>query len=380
MRLLVYGDYSYHVEGRELNAEVSFSLFAARLARECERLVLIGRLSPTPELTPYRCGREAEFVALPYYESLAHPAAVVRAAAVSLWRFWGALREVDVVWLLGPHPLAVAFALLAALRRRRVVLGVRQDLPAYVRNRRPGRRLMVAAAVALEAGFRLLSRRLAVIVVGPGLARRYHRARSLLEITVSLVDDEDVVSPESAAARPYDGELRLISVGRLDPEKNPLLIPDVFRRLVDGGLAWRLLVCGDGSLRSALEERLGELGVADRTELAGHVPYGARLVGLYQGSHALLHTSWTEGLPQVLIEAFAAGVPVVATDVGGIRDAVGEAARLVPPGDARAAAAELEAIVTDPDLRKRLVEAGHEYAMRNTATVEVRRVAEFLRG
>jgi glycosyltransferase involved in cell wall biosynthesis len=70
----------------------------------------------------------------------------------------------------------------------------------------------------------------------------------------------------------------------------------------------------------------------------------------------------------------------VATDVGGIRDAVGEAARLVPPGDARAAAAELEAIVTDPDLRKRLVEAGHEYAMRNTATVEVRRVAEFLRG
>jgi glycosyltransferase involved in cell wall biosynthesis len=380
MRLLVYGDYSYHVEGRELNAEVSFSLFAARLARECERLVLIGRLSPTPELTPYRCGREAEFVALPYYESLAHPAAVVRAAAVSLWRFWGALREVDVVWLLGPHPLAVAFALLAALRRRRVVLGVRQDLPAYVRNRRPGRRLMVAAAVALEAGFRLLSRRLAVIVVGPGLARRYHRARSLLEITVSLVDDEDVVSPELAAARPYDGELRLISVGRLDPEKNPLLIADVFGRLVDGGFPWRLLVCGDGSLRSALEERLGELGVADRTELAGHVPYGARLVGLYQGSHALLHTSWTEGLPQVLIEAFAAGVPVVATDVGGIRDAVGEAARLVPPGDARAAAAELEAIVTDPDLRKRLVEAGHEYAMRNTATVEVRRVAEFLRG
>jgi glycosyltransferase involved in cell wall biosynthesis len=319
-------------------------------------------------------------VPLPYYDSLAHPAAVIRAAAASLRRFWRALGEVDVVWLLGPHPLAVAFALLAALRRRRVVLGVRQDLPSYVRNRRPGRRLMVAAALALETAFRLLSRRFGVIVVGPALARRYRRARSLLEIMVSLVDSEDVVSPELAAARPYDGELRLISVGRLDPEKNPLLIADVFGRLVDGGFPWRLLVCGDGSLRSALEERLGELGVADRAELAGHVPYGPRLVGLYQGSHALLHTSWTEGLPQVLIEAFAAGVPVVATDVGGIRDAVGEGARLVPPGDARAAATELEAVVTDPDLRRRLIEAGHEYALRNTATVEVRRVAEFLRG
>ncbi len=380
MRLLVYGDYSYHLEDGELSAEVSFALFAARLARECERLVLVGRMSPSPELTPYRCGSEAEFVPLPYYESLASPTAVVRAAAGSLRSFWRALREVEVVWLLGPHPLAVAFALLAALRRRRVVLGVRQDLPAYVRNRHPGRRLMSAAALALEASFRLLSRSFGVIVVGPELARRYRGARSLLEISVSLVDVEDVVPPELAAARSYDGELRLISVGRLDPEKNPLLIADVFRRLVDGGPAWHLLVCGDGSLREALGDRLRELGVAERAELLGHVPYGARLVELYQGSHVLLHTSWTEGLPQVLIEAFAAGVPVVATDVGGIRDAVGEAARLVPPGDAPAAAAELEAIVADPDLRRRLIQAGHRYVTPRTANAEVGRVAEFLRG
>lgn len=380
MRLLVYGDYSYHLDDGELSAEVSFALFAARLARECERLVLVGRVSPSRELTPYRCGTEAGFVPLPYYESLASPAAVVRAAAGSVRRFWRALREVDVVWLLGPHPLAVAFALLAALRGRRVVLGVRQDLPAYVRNRHPGRRSMRAAAIALEASFRLLSRCFGVIVVGPELARRYRRARSLLEISVSLVDAEDVVSPELAAARSYDGELRLISVGRLDPEKNPLLIADVFRLLVDGGLPWRLVICGDGSLRDALSERLRELGVAERAELKGHVPYGPELVELYRGSHALLHTSWTEGLPQVLIEAFAAGVPVVATDVGGIRDAVGEAARLVPPGNAPAAAAELGAIVADPDLRRRLIEAGHRYVVPRMANAEVARVAQFLRG
>jgi glycosyltransferase involved in cell wall biosynthesis len=85
-------------------------------------------------------------------------------------------------------------------------------------------------------------------------------------------------------------------------------------------------------------------------------------------------------MPQVLVEAFAAGVPVVATDVGGIRDAVGEAARLVPPGDAPAAAAELEAIAADAGLRKRLVQAGHDYVVPRTASAEVSRVAEFLRG
>lgn len=380
MRLLVYGDYSYHLAEGRLHAECSFALFAGRLEREFDRLVLVGRLSPSPALTPYPCGDGVEFVALPYYESLARPTAVARATGRSLARFWRALRDVDVVWLLGPHPLAIAFALLAALRRRRVVLGVRQDLPAYVRSRHPGRRLIAAAARLLEGAYRLIARRLGVIVVGPELARRYRKARALLEIAVSLVDEGDVVAPRVALARPYDGELRLISVGRLDPEKNPLLIADVFGRLIDGGREWRLLVCGDGALRAPLAARLRELGLAELAELPGYVPYGPRLVELYRGSHALLHTSWTEGLPQVLVEGFAAGLPVVATDVGGIREGVGEAALLVAPGDPSAAAAELEAIAADPGLRKRLIEAGHEYVESRTATVEVGRVAEFLRG
>jgi hypothetical protein len=59
---------------------------------------------------------------------------------------------------------------------------------------------------------------------------------------------------------------------------------------------------------------------------------------------------------------------------------VGEAARLVPPGDAPAAAAELEAIAADAELRKRLIQAGHDYVASRTASVEVSRVAEFLRG
>ncbi len=380
MRLLLYADYSYHVDDEGLRAECSFALFAARLAERLERLVLIGRLSPAAGLTPYDCGPHVEFVPLPYYESLASPFGLMRAAAASLVRFWRALAGVDAVWLLGPHPLSVAFASLAVLRRRRVVLGIRQDLVAYARSRHPGRRSMVAAAAALESLFRLLARRLRVVAVGPELARRYRRARAVLEITVSLIDEGDVVPVSDALQRRYDGRLTLISVGRLDPEKNPLLIADAFARLVEDGLPWRLLVCGDGALRGALGRRLGDLGVADRAELAGNVPYGPRLIELYRSSHALLHVSWAEGLPQVLVEGFAAGVPVVATDVGGIREAVGGAARLIAPGDAEGAAAAVHAVAVDPELRRRLIEAGHEYAARRTASAEIARVAEFLGG
>ena len=77
---------------------------------------------------------------------------------------------------------------------------------------------------------------------------------------------------------------------------------------------WRA-TCG-----SALEE----LGVADHADLLGYVPITDGLLDVYRSSHAFLHVSWTEGLPQTLFEAFAAGLPVVATAVGGVPDAVGD--------------------------------------------------------
>ena len=172
----------------------------------------------------------------------------------------------------------------------------------------------------------------------------------------------------------------MISVGRLEAEKNPLLLADVLARLGQSGDRWRLTVCGEGAMQVMLEDRLRELGIAERAELLGYVPFGPRLLALYRDSHALLHVSWTEGLPQVLVEAFAAGLPVVATDVGGVAKAVGEAVRLVPPGDAGAAAAELQAVAADSGLREKLVRAGHDYASARTVTTEVKRLGEFLRG
>jgi glycosyltransferase involved in cell wall biosynthesis len=215
--------------------------------------------------------------------------------------------------------------------------------------------------------------------VGPGIAARYGKARSVLEIAVSLIDTDDVVPPAVALQRSYDGEIRVISVGRLEAEKNPLLLADVLARLGENGDRWRLVVCGEGPLQAALEDRLQELSVAERADLVGYVPFGPRLLSLYRESHAMLHVSWTEGLPQVIVEAFAAGVPVVATDVGGVAEAFGDTVRLIPAGDADAAAGALREIVADPRLREELVRGGHDQAAARTADIEVERVAEFLR-
>ena len=292
--------------------------------------MLVGRLAPDSDQARYALGGELDFVALPYYRSLG-PASALRAFGGAARRFWRALDDVDCVWLLGPHPFAVPFAAIAALRRRRVVLGVRQEFRRYIASRHPGRPLWGVAALVLEGSFRLLARLNGVIVVGPDLAHRYRHARALLEINVSLVAEAEVVDPD-ADGRDYDDgvELRVLSVGRLETEKNPLLLADVLAGLAAGGRRWRLLVCGEGELAGELERRLDELGVGDRAELLGYVPFGERLDELYRSSHVLLHVSLTEGLPQVLLEGFAAATPVVATDVGGVAAAVGDAALADP--------------------------------------------------
>jgi glycosyltransferase involved in cell wall biosynthesis len=297
----------------------------------------------------------------------------------SFRHFWRALGGVDAVWILGPHPLALPFAGLATLRRKRVMLGVRQDFPSYIRNRRPGR-LFGAAAWFLERSFRALSRACATVVVGPELARNYGHAKRLLPISVSLVDEPDIVSLETATGRRYDGELQVLSVGRLDAEKNPLLLAEALENLRRQDPRWRLVVCGEGDLEADLGGAIAAAGLSEFADLRGYVPLDDGLRDLYRDSHVLLHVSWTEGLPQVLFEAFAAGLPVVATDVGGIGEAVGDAVTLIPPGDHTLAADALRQVASDPVRREALIERELQTARSHTMESEVGRVAAFLTG
>ena len=378
MRLLAYTDYVYRRQGSTIYAERAFSLFLERVGRELGGLTIIGRLDPNAGPTHYPLSNEVKFIALPHYPRLVGVQAA-RALPRSLVTYWRALNGVDVAWLLGPHPFIAAFAPLARARRRRVVLGVRQHTPQYIRGRYPDRRALHVAADALDSGFRALGRLCPVVVVGPELARRYATSPRCLEIIVSLVGDDDLADAELVRARSYEGPLRLLSVGRLEQEKNPLLLADVLAELRAEDPRWRLTVCGEGPLEEALRERLEALELTAHAELRGYVPLRPDLLRIYRDSHAFLHGSLTEGVPQVLMEAFAARVPVVATAVGGVAEAVGDAALLVHPRDPTAVVDALRRIANDPALRERLTSAGSTRVVQRTLDAEARRVAQFIR-
>ena len=213
---------------------------------------------------------DVDFIALPHYPSHFWPA--IRGMLGSLRPYWWCLTS----WIASgssdlirsPFP----FALMARLRGRRVFLGVRQDSIAYVQSRHPGSRLHMVAVRAMDRGFRALARRWPTIVVGPALARQYSHSGSLLDVSISLIRASDI---SDEVRRDYSGDLIALSVGRLESEKNPLALADVIAALRRLDPRWRLVVCGEGGLRGALEHRIEELGVADAVELRGYVPHDA---------------------------------------------------------------------------------------------------------
>jgi glycosyltransferase involved in cell wall biosynthesis len=217
-----------------------------------------------------------------------------------------------------------------------------------------------------------------VVVVGDDLSRRYRSARHKLELTASLISSDDLSDLDEASARSYSGEIRLLSVGRLEAEKNPLLLADILRELRAQEPRYRLVVCGEGLLEPALRSRLKDFGLAEHADLLGYIPFDAGLLDVYRTSHVFLHVSWTEGLPQVLFEAWASAVPVVATDTGGVAAAAAGSALLIRPGDAKVAADAVARLANDPTLRAKLVRAGLRQARAHTYESERSRLVRFL--
>jgi glycosyltransferase involved in cell wall biosynthesis len=377
-RLAIYCDYPYRIADGRLFADQPVALFLAGLSAYAGPLTMIGRLDETGGRFPYELEGVA-FAALPHYASGADPWSLVRSVPVSMAAFWKALGAVDAIWVFGPTPLSLVFSVLALARRRRLVLGIRQDTLEFYAHRYPDRPLVQAVARILEGASRLLARRVPVVVVGPQLAAHYRRARRLHVAYMSLLSEHEIA--ETAPDRPdVDGpELRMLSVGRLDPEKNPLLLADILAGAVAADPRWRMDICGEGPLREALEDRLRELGVADRATLHGHVPVNGGLLDLYDRSHVLLHVSHTEGVPQVLLEAFARRLPVIATAVGGVPYLVEGCGLLVAPRDAPAAVRALAEMIGDPDLRARLVRNGLARLREHTREAEGARLGAFLR-
>lgn len=179
---------------------------------------------------------------------------------------------------------------------------------------------------------------------------------------------------EAATAAPRGPGRRFLAIGRLAAQKNFPLLLESFARMA--GPDDRLAIIGEGSARRALEAQIAQAGLGDKVRLPGHVsPLDAELAA----ADALVLSSDYEGVPAVVAEALAAGLPVVSTRCSVSMDdmlGAGRFGTLVPVGDAAALAAAMA------DITKQTfdVDAAREQARRFTVEIASHRYRALMEG
>ena len=154
---------------------------------------------------------------------------------------------------------------------------------------------------------------------------------------------------------------RLLTVGRMASVKGMPVLLDAIKQLRNDHPDLTLTVVGDGPERNDFEQRAKSLGIEANVDFVGYQSQ-AEVRERLSNADVFVLPSFAEGVPVVLMEAMAAGVPVVTTRIAGVAELVddGQSGRLVPPGDQHALADAIDDLLTDPDKRTRFGHAGHQ--------------------
>lgn len=161
----------------------------------------------------------------------------------------------------------------------------------------------------------------------------------------------------AATGELVEPEFEVVFVGRLGPEKRVATLLEAVNLLRAGGTRIRVAVVGSGRLEDDLRTIAADLGIDDRVTFVGRDPEPERWL---EKARVLALPSEREGTPNVVLEAMACGLPVVATPVGSVPELVedGQTGWLVPVGDAVALASALERVLDDPAAARAMGEAG----------------------
>ena len=188
-------------------------------------------------------------------------------------------------------------------------------------------------------------------------------------------------APERSEARRRfaisDAEPVVLTVGRLSHEKAHVDL--VAAAAACSQFRLRVLIAGDGPERAAVQRTAQRLGISDRVTLLGFLPDPRPC---YAAADIVVLSSVSEGSPNALLEAMAAGVPVVATAVGGIPEIVSDPATalLVPPRDPQALARAIAATLADPaGAQGRVARARMVLETRHSSAARVRALADIYR-
>jgi phosphatidyl-myo-inositol dimannoside synthase len=360
-------------DGAIWEAEGSFARYVDSLAPYYDEIVLSVPVFDRPPAAGSRVrAGNVRLAPLPYFPG---PRQFYPALATVYQRLRRWVNECDVVHLRVPTPAGIFAYRIARRRGKPVFLLVVGDYEALLPHLpyRGIKKVLFRAYVRFEE--RALSHMVrGALTFANGAALREKHERAGVRVWETRTT---TVAADHIAARPdtmLGPVVRLFTVSRIDPRKGLRALPAAVARLVESGIDATLDIVGPtigrigDAERDAIVSAADQLGVADRVRLHGPVALDA-LMAMYSAYDVfVLPTNPGEGIPRVLMEAMAAGLPVVTTNVSGIGSLVRDRDNglLIAESSPDAIAGAVRTLMDSPTLRRQLIQRGYETAREHT--------------
>lgn len=370
-------------DGTLWESEGSFGRYVDSLAPYFDEIVLSVPVFDVPPASGSRLrASNVRLAPLPYFPGPRqfYPMLPLLHGRLRKW-----VRQCDVIHLRVPTPAAIFAFRLARAARKPVFLLVVGDYKAllpYLPYRGAKKALFGAYVAFEEWALRYMTTRALTFANGAALREKHERqstsakatadkGATVFETKTTTLGLQDIASRgDTCGSTP----IRLLTVSRIDPRKGLRVLPEAVAALVAGGHDVTIDLVGPtiGQIGDQESDRIASqalrLGVGARVTLRGAVPLD-QLMPLYQGYDAfVLPTQPGEGIPRVLLEAMAAGLPVITTNVSGIAGLIqhDENGLLIADGSAASVAAAVRRVIEDSGLRRRLIAGGYATARAHT--------------
>lgn len=360
-------------DGSLWEAEGSFARYVDSLAPYFDKVILSVPVFDQPSAHGSRIRSTNVVLApLPYFPGPRQFYPMVPRVRARL-RQWVA--RCDVIHLRVPSPAAIFAFRLAAAAGKPTFLLVVGDYAALLPHLgyRGIKKALFGVYVAFEEwALRYMTTRALTFANGAALKEKHEQqgARVIETKTTTLSASDIATRSDTCAATP----IKLLTVSRIDPRKGLRALPALVAALIRAGIDATSEIVGPPigllgeSERQAVEKVAADAGVSDRVRFAGAVALD-RLMSMYRDYDIfVLPTGPGEGIPRVLLEAMAAGLPIVSTRVSGISSLIRheENGLLVDDGSPEHLCAAVRRLVASPPLRQTLIQGGYATARAHT--------------
>lgn len=366
MKLAVVLDQPFWYDGFTYSTNAPFIDFVLSFAARVDELILIAPVSnSSKERGRYlvRMGENVSVIWLPFFQAASEMYMNAHHLVRHIYRvFKENLARWDVAWLVGTHFPNLLFQWVARRTGKLVFYYIRSNINQEIRSHHSNGSRQLGGLLTFGLMEYLVRRKIrsgtAAFVMGNELLSRYSGSTHshVYKVYPTLICENHIIDTIQES-RLADKPMTIITVGRLTPEKGLDVLIEALSILdkMHDIMPVNCRIVGAGKDEDILKKMVSAKGLSDQVSFEGFIPFGDELFSVYDSSDLYVIPSRTEGIPKTLYEAMARGLPIVASNVGGMPEIVEDGVNgiIVPPNDSVSLAKAIRQLAQDSNLRRR---------------------------